>query len=191
MCIETSFQTTKKESAMSIILPAITSLMQYLESIKNTPVLYRPACCPSCGKCGVWHHGHYNRKADRENQALNPIPIPRYFCPHCHKTCSVLPECISPRRWYLWKIQQSVLILWLAGTSIHAIAKSILPSRQTISRWMARLKNQLHFHRDALCTRFTELGRTNNPVDFWRACLDKISLGQAMYLCHVSGVNIP
>ena len=176
---------------MSIILPSIISLMQYFESIKNDAELYRPARCPNCGKHGVWCHGHYNRKADRENKgSLNPIPVPRFFCPHCQTTCSVLPECISPRRWYSWKIQQAVLMLAFAGHSINAIAKNILPSRRTISRWMAHLKNQFHFYRDVLCAHFPELGLVSNFVDFWKACLDKISFGRAMYLCHVSGVNI-
>jgi len=177
---------------MSIILPAIVSLMQYLESIKNNFELYRPPRCPNCGKCGMWCHGHYNRKADRENkESLNPIPIPRFFCPHCGTTCSVLPECISSHRWYSWKIQQTVLMLSFAGYSIKAIAKNILPSRHTISRWMVRLKNQFCFHRDVLCAHFIDLGHIDNFTDFWRTCLDKISFGRAMYLCHVSGVDIP
>jgi Domain of unknown function (DUF6431) len=177
---------------MSIILPVITSLMQYLESIKNDPGLFRPNRCPKCGRCGLWCHGHYHRKADRENNgSLNPIPVLRFFCPHCDQTCSVLPECISPRRWYLWKIQQTALMLFLAGNSTKAIAKSILPSRHTISRWMARLKNQLNYHKDALGSHFTELGRMSNFADLWRACLDRSSLGQAMRICHEGGLQIP
>jgi transposase-like protein len=186
------FQITKKEEpAMTIILPAIVSLTQHLESIKNNLELYRPARCPGCGRCGVWRHGHYNRKANRENnEPLNPIPVPRFFCPHCNTTCSVLPECIAPRRWYLWKIQQIVLMLILAGNSINATAKKVLPSRRTISRWIVRLKNHFHFHRDVLCAHFSEFGLASNFALFWKTCLDKISLGRAMYLCHVSGVNI-
>lgn len=173
------------------ILPAITSLMQYLGLIKNGSGLFRPERCPHCGRCGMWCHGYYYRKTDRERGLLNPIPIPRFICPHCGTTCSVLPECIPPRRWYLWKVQEAVFALICAGNSIKKIAKNLLLSRHTINRWWARLKNQYHLHKDALCNHLPGLGLTSNVVDFWKACLGKISLGQAMYLCHASGVNIP
>ena len=64
------------------------------------------------GLVGVWRHGHYRRKTDREGQEgvyLDPVPIPRFYCRHCQATCSRLPGCIAPRRWYSWLVQQAVL----------------------------------------------------------------------------------
>ena len=79
----------------------------------------------------------------------------------------------------------------MLGKSAYAIAKEIIPSHHTISRWMARFKKQFILHKDTLCVSFTELGRTCGLAEFWQACLEKITLGAAMRLCHVAGVFIP
>jgi transposase-like protein len=176
---------------MSTIIPGILSLDQYLNAQKETPERFRPAYCPHCGKAGLHNHGHYDRKADRNSGTHNPIHIPRFFCQSCHRTCSTLPECIPPRRWYLWSIQQAALILVFFGVSLTTAAKEVAPSRHTISRWFERLKERFRFHKDVLYQHFIDLSRTDNFAGFWPACFRKLSLSQAMYLCHVAGVNIP
>ncbi len=179
---------------MQSIVPEILALDQYLKVQKEEPERFRPSYCPCCGKAGLWCHGHYDRKADRSSTSMdthNPVPIFRFFCPYCNCTCSVLPECIPPKRWYLWNIQQIAIALVLAGKSLAAIAKEITPSRYTVNRWLIRFKERLRFHKDVLCQHFINLGRTNNFADFWSSCLKKILLSQAMRLCHVAGVNIP
>ncbi|WP_226382967.1 DUF6431 domain-containing protein [Burkholderia mayonis] len=58
----------------------------------------------------MWGHGCYDRKADRSADGqLNPVSVPRFRCPSCRRTCSRLPLCICPRRWYGWALQQQVL----------------------------------------------------------------------------------
>ena len=47
---------------MRIIVPSIPTLNQYLILQKEEPERFRPAVCPYCGKAGLWHHGHYDRK---------------------------------------------------------------------------------------------------------------------------------
>jgi transposase-like protein len=172
----------------------MSSLIQYLSEIKLNPEQFRPEQCPCCGKSGVWLHGSYPRKADRSNnpdESLNPFFIQRFFCPHCRRTCSVLPECLPPRRWYLWEVQQAALALLLAGKSLYAAAKKLTPSRQTLGRWHDRFVKQLYLHKDALCNHLADLGRTTGFSDFWAVSLKELSLAQAMRLCHVSGVTIP
>lgn len=179
---------------MTIILAEILSLFQYIKILIHAPEQYRPNRCPGCGKSGLWRHGHYSRKADRLHQpdkSLNPIFIQRFFCPNCKHTCSLLPECIAPHRWYLWAVQQAALLLILTGKSFSAVAKEIPPSRHTISRWMSRFKERFHLHKDTLCHHFIALGRHCSFSDFWPTCLNIISLSQAMRLCHVAGVPIP
>jgi transposase-like protein len=139
---------------MAPILSGIVTLFQYLNVLKNEPETLRPERCPFCGKLHPWIHGSYPRKADRScngKESLNPIYIQRYFCSGCSRTCSVLPEAIPPKRWYLWQAQEAVLLLLLAGKNIYATAKEVMPSRHTISRWLARFVEQLHFHKDVLC----------------------------------------
>ena len=174
-----------------LILTAITSLVQHLATLKDSFFRYRPDKCPLCGKSGLWFHGVYYRKSDRENEDLNPIPIPRFLCPHCEHTCSVLPECIPPRRWYLWLAQQAALQLLLSGQSQRAIAATLTLGRRTIGRWWKRFKEQFLQHESVLRSHYPELGRTTGMIDFWTACLEKISLATAMQLCHINEVVVP
>lgn len=176
---------------MRHIVANLTTLDQYLKAQKETPAIFRPERCPSCGKEGLWIHGSYDRKADRSSGSRDLIHIFRFFCPSCNCTCSVLPECISPDRWYLWHIQQAAIVLVLAGKSLAAVAREVVPSRHTISRWLGRLKERFKFHKDVICQHFIDLGRTDNFADFWSACLSKIPLSKAMLFCNAAGVTIP
>lgn len=176
------------------ILPHITSLVQYVKLFNTRPVLLRITHCPSCGLAHPWLHGRYFRQADRINPSctsLNPVPIQRFFCPGCSKTCSVLPECIPSRRWYLWDIQQLAVVLWLTGTSLCAIEKALAPSRQTVRRWVGRFTERFRWHADALRGYWAALGRASGLKDFWRMAFTCLSLAEAMRLCWVAGVFIP
>jgi len=67
---------------MTCILHGIQTLTQHLIRIETSPDDYRPDCCPSCGKSGLWHHGRYHRQSDREHgssDSLNPLPILRFL----------------------------------------------------------------------------------------------------------------
>ena len=183
---------------MRHIVPDILLLQQHLLALKveAEKERYRYKYCPFCGAPGLWCHGHYDRKAVRNDTeevagTKNPIPIPRFFCPKCKKTCSSLPECIAPQRWYLWSVQQAALMLILTGKSLAKIAKELKLGRHTVSRWIARCKERFRLHYDVLCNHFAELGRTADFTEFWQRCCNKIRLSRAMYLCNISGVNVP
>ncbi len=173
------------------IIAGIPSLIQYIETLKTKP--YRLEKCLCCGKANPQLHGCYPRKADRSSkpgESLNPILIQRYFCSDCRRTCSALPECIPPKRWYLWDVQQKALLLLLAGKSLSAAAKELIPSRHTIKRWLKSFKEKFHLHKDVLCSQFIELGRAINFIDFWQTFFKNNLLSTAMRLCHVAGVLI-
>lgn len=179
---------------MVCIVTGVLSLVQHLKMLQEVPEYYRPARCPFCGQSGIQHHGHYDRKADRQGAAegsLNPIAILRFICPHCHKTCSVLPECIPPRRWYLWAIQQAVLSKLISGESLRAVGRLAGPCLSTCKRWFKQFKNQFLIQRDALCAHISSLGRSVNFENFWQRCLEEMLLSQAMLLCNYSGVPVP
>jgi transposase-like protein len=180
---------------MARILSDILSLTQYLSLLKKkkSDCICNATPCPHCGILNPWRHGYYKRKSDRLSSArsFNPIPVQRYFCPACNKTFSVLPECIPPHRWHVWEAQQVALLLLLAGKSVYATAKEIAPSRHTITRWLARFKEQFLLHKDAICNHITALGRTVDFAGFWESCLKKMPLSKAMRLCHVAGVLVP
>lgn len=181
---------------MQVVIHGIHGIKQHQVCFVQEPERYRPARCPHCELKGtLWRHGSYTRKSDRENPAdktLNPVKIQRYFCKACKKTCSALPECICPRRWYIWAIQQVVLEKYLAGQSIYRLSESVLPSRRTISRWKKALELSLEVHRPVLCSRVSQLGRYTEVKSFWQACLQYYSrLSTCFYQLHAAGVNIP
>jgi transposase-like protein len=176
------------------ILPGVTGLLQHLKHLTDNLNIYRPEFCPHCGMAGLWCWGYYYRKPDRHSDSsssLNPIPIPRFFCSHCGRTMSVLPECVAPRRWYMWLIQQDVLLQILQGKSFRQISNSVLVARSTCRRWRNRFKDKYLLHGSTLRNYYPELGYQENFNSFWPACFQKISLSKAMLLCHQSGVQIP
>jgi len=47
---------------MSRMLPGIETLEQHRDLLESNPDGYKPERCPRCGKAGLHHHGHYERK---------------------------------------------------------------------------------------------------------------------------------
>lgn len=179
---------------MSRIVPGVDSLEQHLEQLRCDPERYRPERCPRCGKAGLWCHGHYARKADRGaagGRSLNPVPIPRFCCPACWATCSRLPACLAPRRWYDWAVQQTVLLGLLAGVSLRSASRLSLPSRHTARRWWGWLRERFEVHAFHLRSRFSSLGLHAGVASFWPACLERFSLAAAMGALERMGVSVP
>jgi len=181
---------------MGHILPGILSLIQYKNDIEGYfREELRPERCECCGKSKPWRHGVYTRKTaggkNHSDTSLNPIKIERYYCPSCRKTMSVLPECIPKHRWYLWSVQEVILLLFVSGSSIYKISKYSQPSRHTISRWISRFKDAFLVHRDTLISVKNNLCQYVTFSTFWRACFGMMSLSEAMRLCHVCGVIVP
>ena len=178
---------------MALILAGIHSLIQHLQQLNSNPEAYRPERCPQCGGAKLWSHGRYQRHADRENNgknSLNTISIPRFVCAqdNCGKTCSVLPECIPPRRWYLWSVQQAMLILLLHG---QLDGEQALPYARTIWRWWTRLKACFDIHRYHLVEQNSRLGQHTSVADFWAAYFSRGTLSKAMLTLHYSDIVIP
>lgn len=180
---------------MFSILAGILSLIQYkTEAESGLTEAIRLERCECCGRANPWRHGSYPRESDRINCSsltLNPVFIQRFYCPECGKTCSALPECIPPRRWYLWETQQEAILLFLLGNSARHVEQQVKPSRHTIKRWIAWIVTQFKVYKDALCTHFSCVGLFTEPVSFWKHVFEKLSLRTAMRLCHISGVAIP
>lgn len=179
---------------MLYIVPNIQSLVQYLETLKTESEKYKIEKCPTCGHCVLWHHGQWYRKADRENptgSSLNPIPILRFYCPVCHHTSSALPECIPPRRWYLWSVQCAVMLMVFSGVTIYKASQAVLPSRWTIRRWLLRLKNQFSLHSVQLRSLWSWLGYCTSLREFWSAVVGHAPFSTAMRILHDQGVAVP
>jgi len=179
---------------MRPIVAGIYSLVQYLKLIAVNLEHLRPKECPYCFCPNLHRHGCYYRKSDRESppgENLNPIPIYRFRCPDCKRTCSTLPECIPPRRWYIWKIQQAAILLYFANGSFEATSKEVIPSGQTIRRWFSRLVEKFQMHASKLKSAFSWLGYTNALIHFWQAWCDKHRLSTAMWFLNNNHVAVP
>lgn len=168
---------------MNRILGAITTLEQHFVEIANGGDVYRPLNCPHCQASGLWRHGCYCRKADHaacSDEARNLVPILRFLCRLCSRTCSGLPACIAPRRWYGWGIQQLVLLMVMAGIPLLQCCQQTGRARSTVRRW----RDWLHARTDSfsffLRSRFPDLGRVYDPAAFWPQVMSAISLAQAM-----------
>lgn len=168
---------------MHRIVGSISSLAQHLFTIATDAERYRPAACPHCRCAGVWRHGCYHRKADRGTgggDSLNPVAVLRFLCRACARTCSRLPACIAPRRWYDWVVQQAVLLLLLGGVSLHHCARCSGCDRRTVRRWRDWLRRRSEEFSFFLRSRWPELGRLADHESFWRNVIDSVSLQQAM-----------
>jgi len=170
---------------MHRIVGSVTSLVQHLIAVVTDPEIYRPAACPHCRCAGMWRHGCYHRKADRSadgGESLNPVPVLRFLCRACARTCSRLPACIAPRRWYDWLVQQAVLLLLLGGGSVRECARCTGLTRSAVRRWRDWLHERGECFAFFLRSRLPELGRWADFESFWRNVIDGVSLQQAMVL---------
>ena len=168
---------------MDRILASITNLEQHAQALAGDSDAYRPTTCPHCHRSGLWRHGCYHRKADRgagSDESLNPVAVLRFLCRACERTCSRLPACIAPRRWYDWAVQQVVLLLVLGGCSVHRYAVCASRDRHTVRRWRDWLRDRGERFAFFLRSRFPELGRVADHESFWRNVIDKLSLQQAI-----------
>ena len=168
---------------MNRILANITTLDQHLDAVANDSDVYRPDACPHCLVAGLWCHGRYHRKADRGTnvgESRNPVAILRYLCRACERTCSRLPACIAPRRWYDWAMQQVALLLLLAGCSMHQCCRCTGRARSTVRRWRDWLYERSDSFTFFLRSRLPEFGRYAELDSFWRHVIEGMTLAQAM-----------
>ncbi len=168
---------------MHRIVPTITSLDQHQHVIDHTPDAYRPPRCPHCGRGVLWRHGCYHRKADRSRQSgcsRNPVPIRRYCCAGCRRTCSRLPLCIAPRRWHDWSVQHAALYCLMCGQSLHGACRHACLDRRTVRRWRDWLCCRSETFVFFLRSRFPALGRNADQNAFWKNTLLDRPLGCVM-----------
>ncbi|MCP4996577.1 MAG: hypothetical protein GY934_22805 [Gammaproteobacteria bacterium] len=179
---------------MNRIVPDIDTLEQHIHEINHNSERYRPQWCPTCGFGGLWVHGSYDRYPDRGLESsgrLNPVPIPRYRCDQCGVTCSRLPSCIAPRRWYIWKVQQQVLLAVLLGESIRSVSRRFMPGRHTIRRWLTWLYCHDQSYRFSLASDFPWLERMPEWSSYWYSAMTTVSLDNLMTCLDNQGVTVP
>jgi hypothetical protein len=106
--------------------------------------------------------------------------VAAYRCAGCRRTCSRLPECIAPRRWYHWLVQQHSLSDRLNGTPAECGADDGAPAARSVSRWWWWLQDRGQVFAFHLRARFPELGRASEFGAFWRQVFATLGLPRAM-----------
>ena len=181
---------------MRPILSDRLTFRQHKETLFSAPEKYKPDHCPYCYCINLWSHGCYYRKPDRNNRypySTNDMAVLRFKCTDeaCGRTCSTLPECFAPRRWYPWINQQWCLWFLLVGYSINQV-KAILPmARSTIVRWKNWLDDRFSLFHSYLKNHFPEFGYFENKGIFWLNWLEKYSLSDAMVYLNNQQVIVP
>jgi transposase-like protein len=174
------------------ILPHIASLQEHLHRLIFRPEDYRPERC-RCGLARLWRHGHYKRKP-RENGGCAEVKVPRFRCAGCNSTCSVLPSCVAPRRWYMWSMQQAVLVYLLCGIPQEQCAQELAhlgPGISTMQRWWRWLKRrheELSFHLRGLQPQW---GRAADWRELWLLAMEQEPLRELMAYLDAQGLSIP
>ena len=180
---------------MAIIIPRIVTLVQYMQEIKENSTRLIPKYCPTCKKYDFTYHGCYYRNVNYDkkpnDERISNIPIFRYYCRTCCATFSALPECIPPRRHYLWSVQQRSLEPVLQGKSYNETSQSVKPSRWTIRRWFNRLHERASIHFDHLRSLLPDLGRINEFAKGWLTISEKYGLAHIMCSLHHADIAIP
>jgi len=181
---------------MRPILSEILTFRQHLEALFRTPEKYKPSHCPYCHCIKLWSHGFYPRKPDRihtSQYSQNDLAVARFKCTDetCGRTCSTLPECFAPRRWYPWINQQWCLWFLLMGYSVNQVDAIFPMARSTIVRWKNWLDDRFNLFHRYLKNKFPEFGYIENKVSFWVNWLDQYSLSQAMVYLNNQQVIVP
>ena len=124
---------------------------------------------------------------------MNDLAVLRFKCidESCGRTCSSLPECFAPRRWYPWINQQWCLWFLLVGYSINQVDYLFPMARSTIVRWKNWLDDNFKLFHRYLKNKFPEFGYDENKVRFWLNWLEKYSLSHAMVFLNNQQVIVP
>jgi hypothetical protein len=159
----------RKSPAHATNCSGITTLEQHIEATRQKALkcIDRGAARTAAQ---VLHGGTGTMSArptgDRSSATLNPCRSSATVAADARRTCSRLPECIAPRRWYDWSVQQASPEATIEGMLGRPPARSG-PDERTVDRWWQWLKERgtFEFH---LRARFAELGRAAGFDAFWR-----------------------
>ena len=179
---------------MSRIVSGIITLRQHIATLRSTP----KSTAPRVSELRAWHLRHHGCSLPQggsppgdPGEYLNPIPIPRYLCASCRHSCSRLPECLAPRRWDSWVLQQQALQALLTVYSLHGCSTTHGLCRSTVRRWWIWLSSSTVTFEFFLRSRYPEWGRTSDWQSFWRTCLNEMPLSGIMANLDHDGIDVP
>jgi len=188
---------TRCELTIAQILIEYSSVDDYIDHSINNPILLKPPRCDDCGCLKFNLNGFYDRKSENRGKEINlkngTLRIRRFKCYNkdCGKNYSILPSLISPRRWYLWCMQQYVLKLALSGISIKQVALQSSVARSTISRWLAWFKARWSEFCNELMAEHSCCSGITCASQFYSILIERWRFHQVMHKLHQIGLVIP
>jgi hypothetical protein len=170
------------------------SLSKYMDTVEKNPEALKPDCCPKCQCSDLGPHGFYVRmtvRKDVDRLIKDVVHILRFQCDQCHKTFGALPEFISPRRWYLWCMQQAIIAGQCQGFSKAFLAEQYGVSRDTVYRWNCWFDENQDQYRKIIYSFNQHEGMTFSCEQYWLFRFKRGSLSQDMLLIYASGIIVP
>ncbi|BAD41706.1 MAG: DUF6431 domain-containing protein [Symbiobacterium sp.] len=129
---------------MCILLPLGQNVQTYLRKYGTCgPDL--PLHCPGCGG-RMRRHGRYWRWVFTAHQKAY-IPIYRWWCPGCRKTCAILPDFLKPYARFITLVREAVVrgrvrrgLPW--STLARRLSSPTVSwlSEKTLRRWLVRAR---------------------------------------------------
>ena len=181
---------------MTQIICDYSSIDHYMDDAKNNPTKLYPESCINCGSTDFVLNGFYPRKSENRGKDIQikngTLEIRRCKCKGvCAGSYSILPSIIPPLRWYLWCMQQLVLMLCIAGVSIHQIAKQATVARSTVRRWISWGKCKWAMFCNELMLDLPYLSGITSCSQFYKRIFEKWKLSDVMCKLHHLGIVVP
>ena len=179
---------------MQIIKP-YSSINDYISDATNNPEALYPERCECCGSTRFSLNGFYERKSEGRGKEVHvkngELKIRRLKCKGmCGISYSILPSLIPRLRWYLWCMQQFIIMLLISGASIAAIVERTHISRSTITRWIRWFKEKWIIFCNELMPKNIFLSEVSHFIGFYSSVLKRWKLSQIMLKLHEIGLVI-
>lgn len=179
---------------MPAIVKGFLNVKSYNAALESDPESLQPESCIYCNYSSLNKHGHYTRCLTRKDKdkSLNAIiTIIRIICCLCKRTFGLLPEFVSPMRWYLWCMQQTIISKLFKGESKSALSREFKLSRDTIYRWWSWFVNNEDRYRKVLYSLQATKDYHSDRNIFWPSRFGVVGLSHDMVQIHFSGIAIP
>jgi len=179
---------------MTQIIKEYGTVNQYRDDVKYHPENLKPQACDNCGCNHFWKNGDYERAItgrDKDKSNSEVVDIIRFKCSFCHENYSVLPSMIPLFRWYLWCMQQWVLLLVLNGYSFYKAARVSGVDRRTVSRWFYWLKDKYKIIYHTMCQLDKNLSKYYLIKDFYSSLFSCHHLSKISMYLHQYNLLVP
>ena len=179
---------------MTQLIKEYATIDQYNQDVKEYPDNLKPKECNNCGCHHFWFNGHYERAISGRDQNKNHfdnVYIIRFKCSRCHDHYSILPSIIPLLRWYLWCMQQWVILLVLNGYSFYKAARTARVDRRTVSRWYYWLEAKYKIIYHTMCHLNKTLSKHYRMKNFYLSLFAYHHLSKVSMYLHQYNLLVP